>query len=82
MGAFTTVLIGFESPDGAIKGNLILVALITTVAFSDIGGYTFGVLWGKAPAGPQSKPKEILGGLGRLPRFRHSWPLSYWQCSC
>lgn len=63
MGAFTTVLMGFESADGTLKGNLLLVTFIVTVVCSDTGGYTFGVLWGKHPLAPKVSPKKSWEGL-------------------
>ena len=63
MGAFTTVLMGCESADGTLKGNLLLVTFIVTVVCSDTGGYTFGVLWGKHPLAPKVSPKKSWEGL-------------------
>lgn len=63
MGAFTTVLMGFESDDGVLKGNLLLLTFIVTVVCSDTGGYTFGVLWGKHPLAPKVSPKKSWEGL-------------------
>lgn len=63
MAAFTTVLMGFQSAERGIKGNLILITFIVTVVCSDIGGYTFGVLWGKHPLAPEVSPKKSWEGL-------------------
>ena len=54
---------GFQSAERGIKGNLILITFIVTVVCSDIGGYTFGVLWGKHPLAPKVSPKKSWEGL-------------------
>lgn len=54
---------GFETADGTLKGNLLLVTFVVTVVCSDTGGYTFGVLWGKHPLAPKVSPKKSWEGL-------------------
>jgi phosphatidate cytidylyltransferase len=46
--------------DGALR----VLVFIATVAFSDIGGYAAGVLFGKHPMAPSISPKKSWEGMG------------------
>ena len=45
-------------------GGARVFAVIATVVFADIGGYTAGVLFGKHPMAPAISPKKSWEGLG------------------
>jgi len=52
---------------GAQTGYLALGSLIISAKMGDIGGYTFGRLWGKAKLVPRLSPgKTRVGGVGAL----------------
>ena len=44
------------------EGNLLVILFLALVVASDIGGYTFGVLWGKHPIAPKISPKKSWEG--------------------
>ena len=71
-GAFGALLI---YPD---DGWARVLSMLLAVVFSDIGGYTAGVLFGKHPMVPADQPEEIVGGLRRVrccaAPSRQSWP--------
>lgn len=43
-------------------GNLLVILFLSLVVASDIGGYTFGVLWGKHPIAPKISPPRTSSG--------------------
>lgn len=43
-------------------GNLYVILFLASVVASDIGGYVFGVLWGKHPIAPRISPKKSWEG--------------------
>lgn len=43
-------------------GNLLVILFLALVVASDIGGYTFGVLWGRHPIAPKISPKKSWEG--------------------
>lgn len=47
------------APDGPWR----IVTMIAVPVFSDIGGYAFGVLWGRHPMAPSVSPKKSWEGL-------------------
>ena len=47
-----------------------IVTFILVAISSDIGGYVFGVLWGKHPMAPSVGPKKSWEGLGRIGRVQ------------
>lgn len=62
--AYVPYLAGFAilmlaSPDGPWR----IVTMIAVPVFGDIGGYVFGVLWGKHPMAPSVSPKKSWEGL-------------------
>ncbi|MFV0459044.1 MAG: phosphatidate cytidylyltransferase [Actinomycetales bacterium] len=62
--AYVPYLAGFAvlmlaEPDGQWR----IVTMIAIPVFSDIGGYIFGVLWGKHPMAPSVSPKKSWEGL-------------------
>lgn len=44
------------------EGNLLVILFLALVVASDIGGYVFGVLWGKHPIAPKISPKKSWEG--------------------
>ena len=61
---YVPFLLGFAAlltvpPDGPRR----VTAFIATVVCSDVGGYAFGVLWGKHPLAPSVSPKKSWEGL-------------------
>lgn len=44
------------------EGNLLVILFLALVVASDIGGYIFGVLWGKHPIAPKISPKKSWEG--------------------
>ena len=64
-GAFGVLLV---YPD---DGGWRVLCLMLGVVFSDIGGYTAGVLFGKHPMVPGDQPEEVVGGLRRFAGVRH-----------
>ena len=62
--AYLPFLAGFAmlllaEPDGAWR----IVAMLLIPICSDIGGYVFGVLWGKHPMAPSVSPKKSWEGM-------------------
>src|SRR6185312_6989425 len=57
-GTFSALLIWQDHGGGRV------FAVIATVVFADIGGYTAGVLFGKHPMAPAISPKKSWEGLG------------------
>ena len=56
LGAFAVLMVAED--DGPLR---IVVFVLTTIA-SDIGGYVFGVLWGRHPMAPSVSPKKSWEG--------------------
>ncbi|MYM20102.1 phosphatidate cytidylyltransferase [Brevibacterium sp. 5221] len=56
MASFVVYLLNKES------GNLLVICFLALVVGSDIGGYVFGVLWGKHPIAPRISPKKSWEG--------------------
>ncbi|WP_286957890.1 phosphatidate cytidylyltransferase [Brevibacterium sp. UBA7493] len=54
----SSVVFILTQPDG----NLLVILFLALVIASDIGGYTFGVLWGKHPIAPKISPKKSWEG--------------------
>lgn len=52
-------------PDGRTNftGRLLILLFVLIVKFSDIGAYTFGMLWGKHKLIPEISPKKTVEGL-------------------
>ncbi|GAA4284953.1 phosphatidate cytidylyltransferase [Brevibacterium daeguense] len=44
------------------QGNLLAICFLALVVASDIGGYAFGVMWGKHPIAPSISPKKSWEG--------------------
>lgn len=62
--AYVPYLAGFAilmlaSPDGPWR----ILTMIAVPVFGDIGGYVFGVLWGKHPMAPSVSPKKSWEGM-------------------
>ncbi len=45
------------------EGNVIVICFLGLVIGSDIGGYVFGVLWGRHPIAPRISPKKSWEGF-------------------
>ncbi|MBR7518641.1 phosphatidate cytidylyltransferase, partial [Mycobacterium tuberculosis] len=43
-------------------GNFYVTIVLASVVASDIGGYVFGVLWGRHPIAPRISPKKSWEG--------------------
>ena len=56
MAAFVVHMLTFE------QGNLLVICFLSLVVASDVGGYAFGVLWGKHPIAPRISPKKSWEG--------------------
>lgn len=56
MASFIVHMLTFE------QGNLLVVCFLSLVVASDVGGYAFGVLWGKHPIAPRISPKKSWEG--------------------
>ena len=62
--AYVPFLAGFSivmlaQPDGAYR----VLAFLMVVIGSDVGGYAFGVVWGRHPLAPSVSPKKTWEGL-------------------
>ena len=82
---------------GPQTGYLALGALIISAKLGDVGGYTFGRLWGKKKLVPRLSPgKTWMGGFGAIfgaslgawlwlqftpSLFNDSWSAPAWYCS-
>ncbi|RAD52867.1 phosphatidate cytidylyltransferase, partial [Burkholderia multivorans] len=44
------------------NGNFYVIIFLASVVASDIGGYVFGVLWGRHPIAPRISPKKSWEG--------------------
>ncbi|PRY63335.1 phosphatidate cytidylyltransferase [Knoellia remsis] len=58
LGGFASLLLAADD------GHLRIVFFILVTTFSDIGGYAFGVLFGKHPMAPSLSPKKSWEGFG------------------
>ena len=56
MGGFIVYLLRQE------QGNLLVICFLAMVVGSDVGGYMFGVLWGRHPIAPKISPKKSWEG--------------------
>ncbi|WP_353950610.1 phosphatidate cytidylyltransferase [Knoellia sp. S7-12] len=58
LGGFAALLLSADD------GHLRIIYFVLVVAFSDIGGYAFGVFLGKHPMAPSISPKKSWEGFG------------------
>ncbi|WP_349827615.1 phosphatidate cytidylyltransferase [Brevibacterium litoralis] len=77
VGLMASFLVYMLRMDG---GNMLIIMFLALVVASDVGGYVFGVLWGKHPIAPRISPKKSWEGFAGSATFAVvvAGCLAYW----